>query len=106
METSVRQLFVTDTKASQFTAQVFPGGLLSAFGHSPTIAIRDFAAEAELNLEDIEKSSLKVTIQAAALTVKGDISVREGHDIAHDVKRAIRASDPRIVDVLVHIEPA
>lgn len=38
--------------------------------------------------------------------VKGDISVREGHDIAHDVKRAIRASDPRIVDVLVHIEPA
>lgn len=40
------------------------------------------------------------------VAVKGDISVREGHDIAHDVKRAIRASDPRIVDVLVHIEPA
>jgi len=38
--------------------------------------------------------------------VRGDIPVREGHDIAHDVKRAIRASDPRIADVLVHIEPA
>ena len=38
--------------------------------------------------------------------VKGDISVREGHDIAHQVKRAIQAAEPRIADVLVHIEPA
>jgi cation diffusion facilitator family transporter len=38
--------------------------------------------------------------------VDGDISVREGHDIAHEVKRAIQKSDPRIADVLVHIEPA
>jgi cation diffusion facilitator family transporter len=38
--------------------------------------------------------------------VNGDISVREGHHIAHQVKRAIQATDPRIADVLVHIEPA
>jgi cation diffusion facilitator family transporter len=38
--------------------------------------------------------------------VDGDISVREGHHIAHAVKRAIQQSDPRIADVLVHIEPA
>ena len=38
--------------------------------------------------------------------VDGDISVREGHDIAHEVKRAIQQSDPRIADVLIHIEPA
>ena len=38
--------------------------------------------------------------------VNGDISVREGHHIAHEVKRAIQKSDPRIADVLVHIEPA
>jgi cation diffusion facilitator family transporter len=37
--------------------------------------------------------------------VNGDISVREGHRIAHDVKRAIQQTDKRIVDVLVHIEP-
>src|SRR6266849_2793224 len=39
-------------------------------------------------------------------SVNGDISVREGHHIAHAVKRAIQESDPRIADVLVHIEPA
>lgn len=37
--------------------------------------------------------------------VNGTISVRDGHDIAHEVKRAIRETDPRIADVLVHVEP-
>jgi cation diffusion facilitator family transporter len=38
--------------------------------------------------------------------VEGGISVREGHDIAHQVKDAIKQTDPRIADVLVHVEPA
>jgi cation diffusion facilitator family transporter len=38
--------------------------------------------------------------------VDGNISVREGHHIAHEVKRVIQQTDPRIADVLVHIEPA
>src|SRR4051812_7790771 len=38
--------------------------------------------------------------------VDGMISVTEGHHIAHLVKRAIQQADPRIADVLVHIEPA
>jgi cation diffusion facilitator family transporter len=40
------------------------------------------------------------------IKVNGSISVREGHDIAHQVKRAIQQTDSRIVDVLVHVEPA
>lgn len=38
--------------------------------------------------------------------VAAAISVREGHDVAHKVKDAIRAANPRVRDVLVHIEPA
>jgi cation diffusion facilitator family transporter len=38
--------------------------------------------------------------------VNGEISVREGHHIANAVKAAIQESNPRIADVLVHIEPA
>lgn len=34
------------------------------------------------------------------------ISVRAGHDLAHAVKDAIKQTNPRIADVLVHIEPA
>jgi cation diffusion facilitator family transporter len=38
--------------------------------------------------------------------VDGSISVREGHDIAHLVKDAIKQTDARIADALVHVEPA
>jgi cation diffusion facilitator family transporter len=38
--------------------------------------------------------------------VDGGISVRDGHRIAHQVKDAIKATDARIADVLVHVEPA
>ena len=38
--------------------------------------------------------------------VDEQISVRAGHDLAHQVKDAIRQTDPRIADVLVHVEPA
>jgi len=38
--------------------------------------------------------------------VDGSISVHKGHELAHRVKDAIRATNPRIADVLVHIEPA
>jgi cation diffusion facilitator family transporter len=37
--------------------------------------------------------------------VDGDLSVRKGHRIAHEVKDVIRAADPRIAEVLIHVEP-
>jgi cation diffusion facilitator family transporter len=37
--------------------------------------------------------------------VDANISVREGHQIAHTVKASIKKTDPRIADVLVHVEP-
>ena len=39
------------------------------------------------------------------LLVDGNLSVREGHSIAHDVKDVILRDNPRIYDVLIHIEP-
>jgi cation diffusion facilitator family transporter len=37
--------------------------------------------------------------------VDADHSVREGHRIAHATKDAIQAANPRITEVLIHIEP-
>ena len=37
--------------------------------------------------------------------VKGDLSVREGHLIGHNVKDAICRTNSRIIDALIHIEP-
>jgi len=91
--------YVTDARASQFTAQVFAGGLLSALGHSPTIAIRDFAGEADVNPEEVEKASLKLTIQAASLTVKDDISDKDRREIERAIQEDVleTSSYPEIV---------
>jgi cation diffusion facilitator family transporter len=40
------------------------------------------------------------------VVVDGDLSVRHGHDIAHQVKDRLLESPHRISDVVVHIEPA
>jgi divalent metal cation (Fe/Co/Zn/Cd) transporter len=40
------------------------------------------------------------------VVVDPDLTVRQGHSIAHAVKDAVRTSFPSIADVLVHIEPA
>lgn len=37
--------------------------------------------------------------------VEGNITVREGHSIAHKVKKELLKSKLRIIDVLIHIEP-
>jgi cation diffusion facilitator family transporter len=38
--------------------------------------------------------------------VAGDMTVRDGHDIAHRVKDALLASKHKVMDVVVHVEPA
>ena len=39
------------------------------------------------------------------VTVDGAISVKDGHDIARNVKRSIIHSHPSVAEVLIHIEP-
>ncbi|MCR6640655.1 MAG: hypothetical protein NVV82_17050 [Sporocytophaga sp.] len=38
--------------------------------------------------------------------VNGDISVKEGHTLAHEVKNQLLKDLPKVKDVLIHIEPA
>lgn len=37
--------------------------------------------------------------------VNGDLSVKKGHDIAHDLKNRILEELPEVADILIHIEP-
>ena len=88
-EMSDQALYVIETAASQFTVKVFSGGLLSAFGHSPTIAIRDLAGEAGVNKDAPEESSLKVTIKASSLAVKDDLSDKDRREMERAMQQEI-----------------
>ena len=53
----------------------------------------------------VRKMGLEYYVDIHVL-VEGGLSVREGHDIAHNVKDRLREAHPAVRDVLVHIEPA
>jgi cation diffusion facilitator family transporter len=53
----------------------------------------------------VRKSGLGLWIDIH-VEVPGDMSVREGHSIAHRVKDALLGSNHNVMDALVHIEPA
>ncbi len=57
-----------------------------------------------LDLLRVRQSGLALWVDIH-VEVDGDISVREGHEIAHLVKDGLLHSDLRILDALVHVEP-
>ena len=61
--------FVIDTAVSRFTVQAFAAGLLSAFGHNPTIAIRDYEGEIYFAPETYEKALVRVTVRTSAMEI-------------------------------------
>jgi polyisoprenoid-binding protein YceI len=61
--------FKIDAAASRFTVQAFATGLLSAFGHNPTIAIRDYDGEIQFNPDTIDNASVRVTVRTGAMEV-------------------------------------
>jgi polyisoprenoid-binding protein YceI len=62
---------------STFTVQAFSEGLLSAFGHDPAIAIRDFTGEVEFVPGIFEAASLKVTVNGNSLAVTGEMKEKD-----------------------------
>ena len=52
----------------------------------------------------VRKSGLHLALDIHVV-VNGDVTVRRGHAIAHEVEAKLRASQHRINDVTVHIEP-
>ena len=39
------------------------------------------------------------------IAVDANITVKEGHDIAHEVKDQVLENVPQVADVLIHVEP-
>lgn len=85
--------YIIETKGSTFTVKAFAAGLLSALGHSPTIALADFEGEIFLNPDAVEQSSLRMVIHAASLTVTDDISEKDREEINRRMHEEVLESD-------------
>lgn len=85
--------YVTETSGSTITLRAFAAGLLSALGHSPTISVPDFHGEIILNLEAVERSSLRIVFHASSLTVVDDISDKDREEINRRMQEEVLESD-------------
>ncbi len=72
------------------------------------LRIREIAKQVEGVIDTekcyIRKTGMKYYIDLHAV-VDADISVKNGHDIARNLKRTLKAEMEELADVLVHIEP-
>ena len=95
--TTVRYLI--DAKRSTFIVRGFATGMLSAFAHSPTIAIADFQGEVEWSSSALEDASLRLVIQTASLSVTDDISDKDRREIERRMHHEVLEADgfPEII---------
>ena len=78
--------YVVDAARSRFQVRASATGLLAAFGHNPTVAIRNFTGEAWYRPQAPEQSSLRVEIDPASLAITGDVNEKD----RQEMERAMR----------------
>lgn len=61
--------YLIDTAASRFTVQAFATGLLSTFGHNPTMGIRDYEGDIQFVPDTYEQALVRVTVRTSAMDV-------------------------------------
>src|SRR5579863_2804801 len=90
METTKSALlhYVIDARASRFTVQAFASGILSAMGHNPKIGVRTFSGDVDFDAE-IPEGGLRLSIQAASLSVLDDISDKDRREIERMMKEQV-----------------
>lgn len=93
--------YVLVAKESTFMVQAFATGLLSAFAHSPRIAIRNFEGQAEFTASAtrLENAHLHLRIPADSLEVIDDVSESDREEINRRIRDEVLETDgfPEIV---------
>jgi polyisoprenoid-binding protein YceI len=85
--------YVVDADKSRFVVRASATGLLSAFGHNPSIAIRNFTGEAWLRAQSPEMSSLRLQIDAASLATTGDVNDKDRREMDRAMKEDVLETD-------------
>ena len=92
---------VIDPQASSFVIQVFATGLLSAFAHSPKIAIRNFDGDVDVTAgaTPLADARMRLRIQADSLEVIDEISAKDREEIQRRIRQEVLDTEsfPEIV---------
>ncbi|MGA9770982.1 MAG: YceI family protein [Blastocatellia bacterium] len=73
--------YIVDASQSKFTVQAFATGLLSGFGHNPTIAIRDYTGEVQCTQGFLTNASVRLETKTDSLIVIDDVKEKDRQEI-------------------------
>ncbi len=91
--------YLIDTRTSRFTVRVFASGLLSSFGHNPTIGVREYSGEATFVPGSLGQAFVKISVQSDSLEVMNDISQKDRLEIESKMRQEVleTSSYPQMV---------
>jgi polyisoprenoid-binding protein YceI len=78
--------YALDPGQSRFTVQAFARGLLSAFAHNPTIAIRDFTGEVQFDPAAPGEAAVQMTVRADSLAVIDNVPERDRPEVERQMR--------------------
>ncbi len=81
--------YVLDPGMSRFQVKAYASGMLSAFGHNPTIAIRAFTGEAWYRPQAPEQSSFRLEIDAGSLALSSDASEKDRREMERMMREEV-----------------
>jgi polyisoprenoid-binding protein YceI len=85
--------YVVDSSRSRLLVKATASGMLSAFGHNPTIAIGSFTGEAWFRPQAPEQSSLRFEIDATSLAISGDVNEKDRQEMDRTMKQEVLEVD-------------
>jgi polyisoprenoid-binding protein YceI len=81
--------YAIDPDMSRFTVRAFASGMLAVMGHSPTLAVRDFAGQAEFSPGTLDAAALHVKIKAGSLNVTDNVSDKDRREIERTMNQEV-----------------
>jgi polyisoprenoid-binding protein YceI len=81
--------YAIDASLSRLIVKVTAGGFLSAMGHDPTIAARDFAGEASFVPETLDQASLRLSVRPDSFEVTDDVSEKDRREMESTMKQEV-----------------
>jgi polyisoprenoid-binding protein YceI len=84
---------------STFTVQAFAEGFLSAFGHDPVLAIKDFSGEVQFVPGSFEAASVKMTVKADSIVLSTEVKEKDRIEMEQTMREQVLeiAKYPEIV---------
>ncbi len=83
------EVYELDPGVSRFTVRAFASGMFSAFGHNPTLAIRDFGGEAYFSPEELDQARLVMKIKAGSLSVTDNMSDKDRRELERTMNQDV-----------------